>query len=273
MILEAGIAATSLSWQLVQNELSKTARVVSYDRAGYGWSDPLDGPRTPSVVARELHAVLEASGVKPPVILVGHSFGGLVVERFAIEFPGEVAGIVLVDALSPREFYPLTDQRRAMLARGVSLSRRGALLARMGVVRLCLGLVLGGNQTLPKLAARASSGSGGEGLTARLAGEIRKLPKHVWPMVASHWAMPKSFETMARHLECLPDSCREMDDALLPDIPVTVILAATNRFGAGVVTPASTKVVTAARSGHWVQLDEPELVVAEILEMLKRLGG
>lgn len=268
VVLEAGIAATSLSWALVQQEVEKFARVISYDRAGLGWSDPLPGARTPARIAAELRAVLRAASIAPPYLLVGHSFGGLVVERFAIDHPDEAAGVVLVDALSPAEFFPLTAQKRAMLARGISLSRRGGVLARMGVVRLCLGLVLGGNQVLPKLAARVSSGSGGEGLTARLAGEIRKLPRQVWPMVASHWSMPKSFESMARHLESLPESCAEMSNARLPDVPVTVISAAANQHGPGVRLPETARLVTAERSGHWVQLDQPEVVVEEIRLLL-----
>ena len=136
----------------------------------------------------------------------------------------------------------------------------------MGVVRLCLGLVLGGNQVLPKLAARVSSGQGGEGLTARLAGEIRKLPREVWPMVASHWAMPKSFESMARYLERLPEACAEMTGIRLPQVPVTVISAATNKGGPGIELPPGAQLITASKSGHWVQLDQPDLVVSAIRE-------
>jgi pimeloyl-ACP methyl ester carboxylesterase len=86
-------------------------------------------------------------------------------------------------------------------------------------------------------------------------------------MVASHWAMPKSFESMANYVERLPESCAEMTGVVLPDVPVTVISAKKNTGGAGVGLPARAKLLTAEKSGHWVQLDEPELVVAEIREM------
>jgi pimeloyl-ACP methyl ester carboxylesterase len=269
VILEAGIAATSLSWALVQQEAAKFARVIAYDRAGLGWSDPPNTPRTPANIARELREWLDAAEVQPPFLLVGHSFGGLVVERFAIENPHVVHGLILVDALSPAEFCPLSDFSRGRLLRAVQLSRRGAFLARIGVVGACLSLVLAGNQVLPKLAARVSSGSGGQGLTSRLAGEIRKLPRELWPMIASHWAMPKSFESMAAHLEDLPASCKEMSGAQLPEVPVTVISAATNQHGAGVGLPEGAKLITAERSGHWIQLDEPGLVVEAIRTMLR----
>jgi pimeloyl-ACP methyl ester carboxylesterase len=201
-------------------------------------------------------------------VLVGHSFGGLIVERFSIEYPSEVAGIVLVDALSPGEFCPLSEHQRSRLRRAVSLSKRGSFLARAGVVKTCLSLVLGGNQWIPKLAARLSSGEGGSGLTSRLAGEIGKLPRDLWPAIAWHWSLPKSFEGMAMYLDALPESCREMTGVRLPDVPIVVISAAQNRSGPGVGLPSSARFVTAQHSGHWIQLDEPEVVVDAIRSLL-----
>jgi len=268
VILEAGISATSLSWALVQNEAAKFARVIAYDRAGLGWSDQVRAPRTPVNLARELHQVLQAAAIAPPYILVAHSFGGLVIERFAIDHPDEVAGLILVDALCPAEFHPLTEHNRGRLNRAVTLSRRGAFLARAGIVRACLSLVLGGNRTLPKLAARISSGSGGQGLTSRLAGEIGKLPRDVWPMIAWHWSLPKSFESMGAYLSSIPESCASMSSARLPDVPVIVISGANNTLGAGVGLPPGAKLITAEQSGHWVQLDQPAIIVDAIREML-----
>jgi pimeloyl-ACP methyl ester carboxylesterase len=268
VILEAGIAATSISWALVQQAAAKIAHVIAYDRAGLGWSDPARTPRTPSHIAAELEALLAAASIQPPYVLVGHSFGGLVVERFAIDYPDKVAALILVDPLSPQEFYPLSSRKRHMLARAAALSRRGAFLAHVGVVRACLNLVLSGNQIVPMLAARVSSGKGGSGLTSRLAGEIRKLPRDLWPIVASHWCSPKSFEGMAQHLESLARSCEEMSGACLPQLPVTVISAAKNQQGPGVELPRDARVVSAEHSGHWVQLDQPELVIEAIREFV-----
>src|SRR6266496_1936831 len=90
VVLEAGIAATSLSWSLLQPGLSKIATVVSYDRAGLGWSGPAITPRTPAVIATELRHALEAAGLKGPYVLVGHSFGGLIVQRFATLYKDDV---------------------------------------------------------------------------------------------------------------------------------------------------------------------------------------
>lgn len=275
VVLEAGIAATSLGWALVQGEIARFARTVSYDRAGLGWSGAATTPRTPGHIAAELRAALNEAGLEPPFILVGHSFGGLAAARFAIDYEQDVAGLVLVDPLNPAEFQPLTPDKQRMLARAVTLSRRGAWLAKAGVVGACLRLALSGNSLIPKLAARVSSGKPGTGLTSRLAGEIRKLPRETWPAIAAHWSEPKNFEGMAQHLETLPRSCAEMLNASLPSMPTVSIAAAANKAGVGMMLPAAAEARVAAQSGHWIQLDEPGLVVDAVRDVIAKIrsGG
>ena len=98
VILETGFGVLAVDWQLVQPEIAKFTRVCSYDRAGYGWSDPGPMPRTSLQSARELHALMQNAAEKPPFVLVGHSLGGLNVRIYNGMFPNEVAGMVLVDA-------------------------------------------------------------------------------------------------------------------------------------------------------------------------------
>jgi pimeloyl-ACP methyl ester carboxylesterase len=100
VVLDAGLGGSSLDWSLVQSELGQTTRVCAYDRAGMGWSDPGPQPRTPSQIARELHMLLTNAGIAGPYVLVGHSLGGKNVRMFALQHPGQVAGMVLVDARS-----------------------------------------------------------------------------------------------------------------------------------------------------------------------------
>ncbi len=267
VVLEAGIAATSLSWALVQAEIARRTTVVSYDRAGLGWSGPCVTARTPSVIAAELQEALHVAGLPGPYILVGHSFGGLVVQRFAALYPGDVLGAVLVDALAASEFCPMTAAKSRMLSRGIRLSRRGALLARWGVVGASLRILLAGNQLVPKLAARLTSGSGGAGLTDRLAGEIRKLPRNLWPAIAWHWSQAKNFEGLARHLECLPESATEMSTSRMDAAVPVIAIVAENSGSAGF--PAHWTVIRAHGSGHWIQLDRPDLVVAAVAELCR----
>ena len=83
VVLESGISASSLNWRTVQVEVAKFARVCSYDRAGLGWSELCNQPCTPASLATQLHSLLHAAAVPAPYILVGHSFGGLIVRAFA----------------------------------------------------------------------------------------------------------------------------------------------------------------------------------------------
>jgi pimeloyl-ACP methyl ester carboxylesterase len=260
----------------VQLEVAKFARVCSYDRSGLGWSDLCDQPCTPSSLADQLHSLLHAAAVPPPYILVGHSFGGLIVRAFATRFPEETLGLVLVDALDPAEWSPLSDEQRRTIAHGIRLARRGALVARFGIVRFFLNLLLAGNRVLPRAAAKGWSGRASL-VTDRIAIQVRKMPEETWPLVASHWMQPKSFEGMARHFECLAQSIAEMERAPTLNTPVTMLVGSLNEHPTDQHEHAKrvstrAKLMSAEKSGHWIQLDEPELVVNSIREIISGSG-
>lgn len=99
VICDAGLSGTSLGWSLVQEEASKFARVCSYDRAGYSWSDPSPLERTSTNIAKELYALLKKADISGPYILVGHSFGGANMLLFADLYPEETLGVILVDSV------------------------------------------------------------------------------------------------------------------------------------------------------------------------------
>jgi pimeloyl-ACP methyl ester carboxylesterase len=104
VILETGLGAESDEWALVQREMSADARVIRYDRANRGASDGVAGPRTALDMIEDLRALLRVSQIEGPFILVGHSFGGLLVRLYAHRYPEQVAGIVLVDAMHEDQF-------------------------------------------------------------------------------------------------------------------------------------------------------------------------
>jgi pimeloyl-ACP methyl ester carboxylesterase len=272
VVLEAGIAGSCLSWSLVQPEVARFAKVCSYDRAGLGWSDAISGPRTPPRLVEELRALLKAAGVQPPYVLVGHSFGGLIIRAFAARYPSEVAGLVMVDPLDPAEWRPLTPDKRATLTRGLRLSRHGRLLAHVGVVRLSIALVAKGSALVPRLAARISAG-GGATLTDRLSGEIRKLPREAWPLVANHWRQPKCYAAMTHHLDALPAGLDEIIAAPPVNTPTILITGARSAGSANVraadISSNLTHII-AAHSGHWVQLDEPAVVIEAIRALVEQ---
>ena len=100
VVFENGSGDFSFIWDLVQPEISKTTMTVSYDRAGYAWSESGPLPRSGRQIAYELHTALHNAGINGPYILVGQSFGGFLVRSFARFYKNEIAGIVLVDALN-----------------------------------------------------------------------------------------------------------------------------------------------------------------------------
>jgi pimeloyl-ACP methyl ester carboxylesterase len=91
----------SLSWDSVQGEVGQLTRACSYDRAGILWSDPGPRPRDGETIAKELAAVLDAAGEKPPYVMVGHAFGGAYVRIFTGQNPEDVCGMVLIDSSHP----------------------------------------------------------------------------------------------------------------------------------------------------------------------------
>ena len=260
VILESGISASCLNWTEIRNRVSEFTRCASYDRAGLGWSDPGITARTTSRLIKELHALLHAAAVPAPYVLVGHSFGGMLVRAFAAKHPDEVAGLVLIDPLCPEEWLQVSEAQSRMLRRGVALSRRGAVLARFGIVRFALRLLSGGSRLLPQWIARFSSGQG-ESTISRIVGEVRKMPMETWPMIQAHWCQPKSFLGMASYLTALPACCAEAAPMRPPaGIPITILSAANStpaeRADRDAMARASSqgRHIVAEKSGHWIHL-------------------
>ena len=83
VVIEAGSGNDVTLWQGILGRVSRFTHVCAYDRAGLGWSDPVSGPRSFDDRARDLHSLLQHAGIAGPYILVGHSYGGYVVRRFA----------------------------------------------------------------------------------------------------------------------------------------------------------------------------------------------
>jgi pimeloyl-ACP methyl ester carboxylesterase len=144
VVLDAGLADSLDSWSRVQPEIARFARVCSYDRAGYGYSDPGPMPRTSERIASELYALLRSAGEMPPFLLVGHSFGGFNVRVFNGKYADEVAGILLVDATQEDQYRLLPPAWAAMGIATRRRARRQAFWAPLyidfGIARLQLRL-------------------------------------------------------------------------------------------------------------------------------------
>ncbi len=134
VVLESGTMAFSSYWAWVQPEIAKFARVVAYDRAGLGWSEPGPKPRDAQHIATELHTALRTAGINGPYVLVGHSEGGLYAPVFAALYPDEVAGLVLVDPEHPDVFN--LPNGPSIKQSSTFIGAWGPLIARLGLGRL-----------------------------------------------------------------------------------------------------------------------------------------
>ncbi|WP_181774160.1 alpha/beta fold hydrolase [Amycolatopsis pittospori] len=136
VVFEAGMSAPAASWVHTQREIGARTRTVSYDRAGYGGSDPDPRDRTIERIADDLTGLLDVLGETRPVVLVGHSWGGPVIRLFAERHPHRVAGLVFVDA-TVAEIMSDRDARILSWSFGVL-----ALLARLGGRKLVVKLTV-----------------------------------------------------------------------------------------------------------------------------------
>ena len=250
IVLESGIAASSLSWCMLQPELATLGTTYSYDRAGFGWSVSEDHDYSLTRITEDLHCLLRALEVPAPYILVGHSFGGYIARAYAQRFAGELAGIVLVDPLTPEEWIAPTRVQRWMLRRAVWFSRAGGVLAAFG--------------------AKAFE------TVERILRELAKLPADTVRVIRARWSTPRFFWTMASYIGSLPRCAAELHGhPIPPEVPVTVLsgahqsqvrlqehatIAAHSRRGRHMV---------AGNSAHWIHLDQPELVLQAVREMLE----
>jgi pimeloyl-ACP methyl ester carboxylesterase len=270
VVFEAGFAATSLNWTVIQRAVAEFAHTVSYDRYGLGWSSAVTTERTPKQIVGELRQMLGLAGMSPPYVLVGHSYGGLVMRRYALDYPEETAGVVLVDPMRTSEWPPVDERQSAIIGRAKCWAGYAVNLARFGVVRLAARLLLGGPG---KVRGRLLhlTGRHGRDIAVRIATEVGKMPREIWPAIASHWSDPHFYRGVIAQINGLTRSVTEMHDARpIRGVPVLVLTpgsaARISEDEMGKLGQQSRQVI-AHKSKHWVHLDEPELVVSTILEM------
>ena len=275
VLLEAGIAGSSLSWSLVYRKIGRVTQVCAYDRAGLGWSDAASSPRTFGQIVDDLDRVLTHVSAEK-YILVGHSFGCFVVRAFASRHPTRVHGLVLVDP--PTEWLSMTPQRLRTIRRGRRLSRVGWLMAELGVVRACLALLTGGAPGAPRSLVKVLGPTASRTLE-RLVGEVRKLPPEVHPMVQETWCQSKCFQSMAEHMRVLETEGAVIAEMLPPPATPTVVISSGNNpqeqideHRALASRSSAARHLIASRSTHWVQFDEPELIVDAVRELVRKQG-
>jgi pimeloyl-ACP methyl ester carboxylesterase len=267
VVLEAGGAGWSLDWHFVQEKVASFTRVCSYDRAGFGWSEPGPKPRHAVAMAEELKTLLRASQLQGPYDLVGASFGGHISRIIAATNRHDVEGLVLLDARHEDLSLPPSWKR---LERYAAVAQRVMLFLSRAHL-LSLAARMGGSGSLPP--------------------GVKKLPPEVRDAYLAVGFQPKYFEANLAELESIAESDAQVRAAARPsDIPLVVIRHGIPDLFAAlppadiaeaeitwqkrqedlVALSDNSRLVVAEQSGHSIQYDQPDLVVDIIREMVTR---
>lgn len=271
ILLEAGLMSTILSWSGLQQELSRSFRVVSYDRAGLGWSDSGPMPRTADRIVEELNTLLEHAAIPGPYVLVGHSFGGLIMPLFAARFPEKVAGAVLVDPVAAAEWNPPSAHDLKQTRIGATVCRRAAWLAHIGLIRFVAALLTTRARKVAAGLVRLISRGAPEESGTVSSPWFAALPPEERDMAAIFWIQPKFALTIASQLENLPVSAAHVAEfPVCTDKPVAILSARTapehrqKEHAAMAARLPLGKHLLVGHSNHWIMQEDPSLLIREI---------
>lgn len=248
VVIDSGQGDWSTSWGVVQQEVAKTTRICTYDRAGLGWSEPGPLPRDAAQFAKELHTLLQNANVPGPYVMVGHSLGGASVRVFVHDYPSEVAGVVLIESMNPGQAtQPHIEAQSQSDPQSQPFSLQ-ATLARFGIARL-----------LVKLPAIATSMPAGQ--------------EAYYPL----FIRPQSLQTADNELQGIAASLAQASAVkTFGDLPLIVLTAKLNdRPGWQewqtelLELSANSQQLFAQNSGHVIQVDEPEAAASAILKMVE----
>jgi pimeloyl-ACP methyl ester carboxylesterase len=258
VILDAGNGETNLTWSLVQPEIAKFARVCSYDRAGYAWSEASPKPRSVLVMVDELHRLLKGAGIQGSLVLVGHSLGGIIARQYAAKYPVDVSGVVLLDSAHEAQF-----QRLPASVREATVSGLGQLKTLEGLIGLGLpGLVsmlIPLETRLPTAIAQTERAFmvNNPRQVAATRGELEELMKGNTTPVATLGQIPLVVVSRGRAEPGMDKDTSAQTEQVWTTMQLE--LAALSSHSRHVV---------AEGSGHGIQLDKPQVVIDAIHEVL-----
>ncbi len=136
IVLDAGQGGWSTDWANLMPELSKNNQVCAYDRAGYGWSDAVEGTRSPQDAADDLANLLTAAEIEPPYLLVGFSHAGLADRIFAAQHINQMAGMVLIDPATEFDNEIMSAELMKQQQSAVGMFKGFQFMAKIGLLRL-----------------------------------------------------------------------------------------------------------------------------------------
>ncbi len=262
IVLESGLGNDGLIWGGVQPILARTTRVCSYDRAGYGWSDAVPPPRDADHIAEQLHGLLAAAQVEGPIVLMGHSIGGIYIRDFASRFPTEVAGLIFVDGSTPlQEKDPAFEAHLPVRTPGLPVRLLTMAEFSAGIPRW-----LGACSHPPAWPDRRA---------AELMTEDR-----CYPGVSESLAEAGSWDRSGYETEysgpygALPILIfSEAPAALAAHYPADVVHAWSRMQQNLLRLSTRSRQIIAKGSGHYIQLDRPELIEREAARFIEGIRG
>ncbi|MBN1855330.1 MAG: alpha/beta hydrolase [Dehalococcoidia bacterium] len=283
IIIEPALGRPGAEWWAIQDQLAELTTVITYDRAGYGWSRSGRYPRTSRQIATELHSVLQNTHISGPYVLLGHAQGGLYLQLFGRLFPGEVAGAVFLDPVSsddqrfkselPPSVYEATGLDKTPLLRKLNA------LGRLGLVRILRSA-----------------------FQARLLSQYKSLPDNMIEIIWQHFTLRKAQKAMLDEYmqNDTPANSSEVRAAgTFPPVPIKILFHSPQLMVQHMVTAkglqrddaedveglweqlvrAYLKLsphgewIVAHKSGHNIHFDQPDLVIDEMQQMIQSLRG
>jgi pimeloyl-ACP methyl ester carboxylesterase len=252
----------------LSDRLAALSRVCIYDRPGYGWSDRSPERRTSQHIVQDLDTALTQAGIAPPYLLIGDSFGSYNMRLYAHTFPEKVCGLVLTDGLHESGMLTMSPWLRGLQAFFIS----GFLVAiggsSIGIIRF-LRLI---------------------GLFKFLKPELNSFPPAAFAAATRSFCRPKHWITMTQELFWLDQSGREVAAAKdLGNLPIIDIKAASffipalwtkliplgranelrDRMHTELMQLSTrTHQIDAKRSGHFVWIDQPEIMIEAVQWLL-----
>jgi pimeloyl-ACP methyl ester carboxylesterase len=240
VVIEYGWGDSSASWsKAVLPEVARTTRVCTYDRAGTGLSEAGPMPRTAARFAQELHTLLQRAEIPGPYVLVGHSLGGATVRVFAHAYAADVAGVVLVDSMSPRQANVSASAETPETTGQPSGLSILTLPARIGLLRLLAGpLGLHPLTVTPRAVQTTLDEGRGMGASLAQAGTVTSFGD--LPLIV-----------LSRGLD---------EDSDWQSMQAELLLLSSN-----------SQQLIADRSGHNIQQDQPEAAVGAMVKMVEQV--
>ncbi|MCM3744606.1 alpha/beta hydrolase [Sporosarcina luteola] len=265
VVIIHGAGDSSYSWMHISKEVSGFTRVITYDRAGMGSSDPGPAPM-PEHTIKELHSMLDATGARGPYVLVGHSLGGLIARLYALKYPNQVAGLVFLDS-THESLKEDAKFKQGFAAIGVML-KIVRLVSPFGIPRF-LGDVLG---VIPMFGNELSYYK--QQLSTE---EYKQWKGNVYRIFAGKTA-GLEFRGAWPHLAAAANQLRNnRENPQFGDLPIAVV----NNPGFGAqwtdmqkeLASRSTNSIhkTSDRKGHSLQMPRPEYVIEAIHHVVEQV--